>query len=69
MSRIARAVVLALLSAAALGSRAASAPGPIPGGPRASARRSTPGPSTYAEFPPSINDAPPGPGQGSPSDG
>ena len=53
MTRIARAVVLALLVSAALGSSGCI-------------HTMT---ETYAEFPPSINHTPPAPVQGNPSDG
>ena len=68
MSRIARAVVVALLSAAAMGSSGCASPRAHPWRPPGFRPPIHTWTSTYGEFPPSI-DAPPGPGQGNPSDG
>jgi hypothetical protein len=68
MTRIARAVVLALLTAAALGSSGCVGPRAHPWRPPGCRLPIHTWTQTYADFPPSIND-PHGPGQGQPGDG
>jgi hypothetical protein len=69
MSRIARAVALALLCSAALGSSGCVAPRAHPWRPPGFRPPIHTWTGTYAEYPPSMYDTPHIHGQGNPSDG